>query len=194
MVNDYKKQIQVLQLVSIIIVLLFLALSTLDCIYVHCVEQHRVPSDVYKPIAYEDSCNTLSTFDFINVRGAAEARPSTDTREPRRMEFSYNNQFPEVLIVGGIQLLLVATNYFRLNAIATVAELLLTIVSLCRGYIHRLLMPLYAGVGSAPFKVTFEISAAGWLIALLSIANVIVAIEILKKSERGRWKNLQIVL
>ena len=144
-----KNQIKTLQIISVLVVLLLISLSALTCINVY------KESNGYSQMPIEDTEN-------IN--------------EPTIYENSHNNQFLRVTIIGVIEIVLIIVTCFKLSIASAIIELLLTIGTLCLGYLEQLMASIVGGVGSPMYTVTFEIKTAGYFVVFVAIINVIMTI------------------
>lgn len=141
--------IKTIQIVSIAIVLLFVVLSSFDCI------------NVYKRSTGHSQTAILS---------------QEDIKEPAVHDSSYNNEFFYVTIIGAIEVILIIVMCFKLSIVAAILELLISIGTLCAGYIESLLAEISGGVGAPLYTVTFDITIIGYSVVLLAVVNLVLTI------------------
>lgn len=152
-----KMPIKTIQIVAIAIVLLFVLLSWFDCI------------NVYKHSTGHSQTAILN---------------QEDIKEPTVRNSSYNNEFFYVAIIGAIEVTLIIVMCFKLSIVTAILELLISIGTLCAGYIEGLLAEISGGVGAPLYKVTFEITITGYFVVLLAVANLgmTILLQIKKKT------------
>ncbi len=150
-----EKQIKIIQIISIAVILLFALMSAFDCI------------DVYKEY---QGYSQMPIEDLENIT------------EPSVTEQSYDNQLLKVSIVGAIEIALIIMTCFKLNIVAAVIELFMTIGTLCTGYLVGQLAPI-VGAGRPEYTVTFEITAIGYVVLLLATINLVMSIVLQNKKK-----------
>lgn len=149
--------IKTIQIITIAIVLLFVVLSSFDCI------------NVYKQNTGHSQTAILS---------------QEDIKEPTVRNSSYNNEFFYVTVIGAVEVILIIVMCFKLSIVAAILELLISIGTLCAGYIEGLLAEISGGVGAPLYTVTFEITIVGYFVVLLAVANLgmTILLQIKKKT------------
>lgn len=141
--------IKTIQIITIAIVLLFVVLSSFDCI------------NIYKSSTGHSQMAILSP---------------EDIKEPSVYTKSCNNEVLFVAIVGGIEVVLVIVMCFKLSIVAAVIELFVSIGTFCVGYLESLFAEISGGVGAPLYTVTFDITIIGYSVVLLSVVNLVLTI------------------
>lgn len=152
-----KIPIKTIQIISIAIVLLFVVLSSLDCI------------NIYERSTGHSQIAILS---------------QEDIKEPTVHNRSYNNEFLYFAIIGAIEAILIIVMCFKLSIVAAILGFLIPIGTLCTGYIEGLLAEISGGVGAQLYTVTFDVTIIGYFVILLAIVNLVLTIllQIKKKT------------
>lgn len=141
--------IKTIQIITIAIVLLFVVLSSFDCINIyksstgHSQMAIQGPEDIKEPSVYTKSCN---------------------------------NEVLLVAIVGGIEVVLIIVMCFKLSIVTAVIELLVSIGTLCVGYLESLFAEISGGVGAPLYTITFDITVIGYSVVLLAVVNLVLTV------------------
>ena len=141
--------IKTIQIITIAIVLLFVVLSSFDCINIyksntgHSQMAIQSPEDIKEPSVYTKSCN---------------------------------NEVLLVAIVGGIEVVLIIVMCFKLSIVTAVIELLVSIGTLCVGYLESLFAEISGGVGAPLYTITFDITVIGYSVVLLAVVNLVLTV------------------
>ena len=154
-----EKRIKTLGIISIIIVLLFIALSALDCIVVQKAFIGNGAS-----FAYE------------------EERP-----EPEITRTGYNNQFFKVLLLGLAEVLFLVTGCFMLSIASAAIQLFFTVGTLCTGLLEQMLQAI-GSQSITTFEIT-PVGYAVAVLAGLNVLCAIVLQVLKKKQEKWARQN-----
>lgn len=108
---------------------------------------------------------------------------ATSINETTVEKSSYNNCLSEVVYVGCAEIILIITTCYRLSLVAAVAQLLLTIGTLCVGYVEQQMQLITMSTLQEQATITSEITLIGYLVVLLAIGNVVMTIVLHKKKK-----------
>lgn len=147
--NLSRTSLRTLQIIAIAIVLIFVVLSSFDCIRIYKTSTGHSQMAILEP---------------------------EDIQETTVKDNAYNNELLYVAVIGGIEIILIIVTSFKLSIVAAVLELLLSIGTLCTGYIEGLLAELSGGVGSPLYTVKFDITIIGYCVVAFAVANLVMTI------------------
>ena len=99
-----------------------------------------------------------------------------DIKEPSVYTKSCNNEVLLVAIVGGIEVVLIIVMCFKLSIVTAVIELLVSIGTLCVGYLESLFAEISGGVGAPLYTITFDITVIGYSVVLLAVVNLVLTV------------------
>ena len=159
-----KISIKTLQFITIAIVLLFILLSSFDCINIyekstgHSQIAIQEPEDIKEHPVYTKSCN---------------------------------NELYTVAVIGGIEVVLIFLMCFKLSITAAILELLISIGTLLLGYIESCFPEIYGG-GAPMYTITYDVTIIGYLVVLFAVVNLVLTIllQIKKKTiVKGKSEN-----
>ncbi|MCQ2455526.1 MAG: hypothetical protein MJ090_05255 [Clostridia bacterium] len=157
-----KSPLRIMKILSIFILVLFVALSAFNCITV-----------------YEESCN----------HSQLPLGDNSSVYEPTISESEHNNQLLKVSIISIIEVVLIIFSCYKSCIVVAIFELLLTIGTLCTGYICELFIPI---VGSMPqYSVSFEISSIGYFVLCIAILNLAMAVTLQVNNRKNKYKEAE---
>lgn len=150
-----EKKIFVMQIISVLVVLVFVVLSAFDCV-------------VITKEGYGHS--SMNPIDSENI-------PETTVSESKE-----NNQFYKVAAIGVIEVVLLIVGCFKLGILASVVECLLTSGLFLAGAIEEMFQTIATDVPR--YIITSKITEIGCLVTIFAVLNLVftIILQVKKKA------------